>query len=96
MAQRPERDTTTPGFTVPDAAPGELALPDVALPDVALPDVALPDVALPDVALPVEGRRRARAAAPGSGPQTRSARPDRLAGRGQRAGKGRNYQFRRS
>jgi|GEM_PF-1817671 len=86
MAQRPEQDTTTPGFTVPDATPSELALSEIALPEVALPEDALP----------AEGRRAARALAPGSGPQARSARPDRLAGRGQRAGKGRNYQFRRS
>jgi len=86
MAQRPEQDTTTPGFTVPDATPSELALPEVALSEIDLPDVGLP----------ADGRRAARAVAPGSGPQGRSARPDRLAGRGQRAGKGRNYQFRRS
>ncbi|WFE29785.1 hypothetical protein O7623_11610 [Solwaraspora sp. WMMD791] len=76
MAQRPERDTTTPGFTVPDATPDGLALPEVAL--------------------PVEVRHPARAVAPGFGPQAKGARPDRLAGRGQRSGKGRNYQFRRS
>ncbi|WFE21393.1 hypothetical protein O7621_26735 [Solwaraspora sp. WMMD937] len=52
--------------------------------------------ALAEVGLPADGRRAARAVAPGSGPQARSGRPDRLAGRGQRAGKGRNYQFRRS
>lgn len=81
MAQRPDRDTTTPGFTVPEASAGELALPEVALPDVGLP---------------VEVRRPARAVAPGSGPPAKGARPDRLSGRGQRSGKGRNYQFRRS
>ncbi|MFV2010950.1 MULTISPECIES: hypothetical protein [unclassified Micromonospora] len=94
MAQRPEQDTTTPRFTVPDDAPGELALPEVTLSEIDLPEVALPEDALP-----AEGRRAARAAravAPGSGPQARSVRPDRLAGRGQRAAKGRNYQFRRS
>jgi len=91
MAQRPEKDTTTPRFTVPDNAPSDLALPEVALSEIDLPEVALPEDALP-----AEGRRAARALASGSGPQARSARPDRLAGRGQRAGKGRNYQFRRS
>ncbi|MFV2082911.1 hypothetical protein [Micromonospora sp. LOL_021] len=96
MAQRPEQDTTTPGFTVPDVAPSELALPEAALSEINLPEVGLSEIDLPEVAPPVDVRRRARAVAPGSGPQTRGARPDRLAGRGQRAGKGRNYQFRRS
>ncbi|WJK43376.1 hypothetical protein O7608_13805 [Solwaraspora sp. WMMA2056] len=72
-----------PGFTVPEASAGELALPEVALPEVPLPEVELP----------VDVRRPA---APGSGPQARDARPARLSGRGQRSGKGRNYQFRRS
>ncbi|MDG4764852.1 hypothetical protein O7632_12185 [Solwaraspora sp. WMMD406] len=81
MAERPERDMTTPGFTVPDLARGALDSGELALPEVELP---------------AEVRRPARPVVPGTGPQPKGARSGRVAGRGQRTGTGRNYQFRRS
>ncbi|MFY1637010.1 hypothetical protein ACN27F_27660 [Solwaraspora sp. WMMB335] len=81
MAERPERDTTTLGFTVPDLAQGELDSGELALPEVELP---------------AEVRRLARPVTPAAGPQPKGVRSGRVTGRGQRAGAGRNYQFRRS
>lgn len=64
--------------------------------EFVVPDLDRDALTRPDVELSAEVRRPARVVPPVAGPPRKGPRPDRATGRGQRAGKGRNYQFRRS
>lgn len=63
--------------------------------DFTVPDLAAAEFTLPEVELPADAPRPVKPA-PSTGPQRGGTRRDRAGGRDQRAGKGRNYQFRRS